>query len=151
MNALARAHPQALETVTLDDKYSLEHGRAFMSGIQALVEAADAAAPARCARRQNTALVSSAATAARRWAAMTRRCGRRASTWKGQNIVFQPGVNEELAATAVWGTQQLGFAPPGSNRFDGVFGIWYGKGPGWTAASTCSTHANMAGTTPWGG
>jgi indolepyruvate ferredoxin oxidoreductase len=70
---------------------------------------------------------------------------------KAQNIVFQPGVNEELAATALWGTQQLGFAPPGTNKFDGVFGIWYGKGPGVDRCSDVFKHANMAGTTPWGG
>ncbi len=70
---------------------------------------------------------------------------------KQHNIVFQPGVNEELAATALWGTQQLGFAPPGSNKFDGVFGIWYGKGPGVDRCSDVFKHANMAGTTPWGG
>uniref|UniRef100_UPI0033426F75 indolepyruvate ferredoxin oxidoreductase family protein n=1 Tax=Limnohabitans sp. TaxID=1907725 RepID=UPI0033426F75 len=79
------------------------------------------------------------------------------SLWKAkpyleaQNIVFQPGVNEELAATALWGTQQLGFAPAGSNKFDGVFGIWYGKGPGVDRCSDVFKHANMAGTTPWGG
>ena len=62
-----------------------------------------------------------------------------------------PGVNEELAATSIWGTQQLGFAPPGTNKFDGVFGIWYGKGPGVDRCSDVFKHANMAGTTPWGG
>ncbi|MEN9720053.1 MAG: hypothetical protein RIT13_758, partial [Pseudomonadota bacterium] len=67
------------------------------------------------------------------------------------NIVFQPGVNEELAATALWGTQQLGFAPPGSQKLDGVFGIWYGKGPGVDRCSDVFKHANMAGTTAWGG
>ncbi len=70
---------------------------------------------------------------------------------QAQNIVFQPGVNEELAATALWGTQMLGFAPAGSNKFDGVFGIWYGKGPGVDRCSDVFKHANMAGTTPWGG
>jgi indolepyruvate ferredoxin oxidoreductase len=55
-----------------------------------------------------------------------------------QNIVFQPGVNEELAATAVWGTQQLDLYPQ-TKKFDGVFGIWYGKGPGSTAAPTSSS------------
>ncbi|MFM7705294.1 MAG: indolepyruvate ferredoxin oxidoreductase family protein, partial [Rubrivivax sp.] len=74
-----------------------------------------------------------------------------ASHLKARNIVFQPGVNEELAATAIWGTQQLGFAPPGSARFDGVFGIWYGKGPGVDRCSDVFKHANMAGTARHGG
>ncbi|MFY8102955.1 MAG: thiamine pyrophosphate-dependent enzyme, partial [Ramlibacter sp.] len=60
-------------------------------------------------------------------------------------------VNEELAATALWGTQQLGFAPAGTQRYDGVFGIWYGKGPGVDRCSDVFKHANLAGTTPWGG
>jgi indolepyruvate ferredoxin oxidoreductase len=67
-----------------------------------------------------------------------------------QNIVFQPGVNEELAATAVWGTQQLDLYPQ-SKKFDGVFGIWYGKGPGVDRSGDVFKHATMAGTTPWGG
>jgi hypothetical protein len=59
--------------------------------------------------------------------------------------VFQPGVNEELGATAVWGTQQLDLYPQ-SKKFDGVFGIWYGKGPGVDRCSDVFKHANMAGT-----
>ena len=70
---------------------------------------------------------------------------------KAQNIVFQPGVNEELAATALWGTQQLGFSPKGTNKFDGVFGIWYGKGPGVDRCADVFKHANMAGTSKHGG
>ena len=62
-----------------------------------------------------------------------------------QNIVFQPGVNEELGATAVWGTQQLDLYPQ-TKKFDGVFGIWYGKGPGVDRCSDVFKHANMAGT-----
>jgi indolepyruvate ferredoxin oxidoreductase len=65
--------------------------------------------------------------------------------------VFQPGVNEELAATALWGTQQLGFTPPDTHKFDGVFGIWYGKGPGVDRSGDVFKHATLAGTTPWGG
>ncbi len=67
-----------------------------------------------------------------------------------QNIVFQPGVNEELAATAVWGTQQLDLYPQ-SKKFDGVFGLWYGKGPGVDRCSDVFKHANMAGTAKHGG
>ncbi|HEY9024984.1 MAG TPA: indolepyruvate ferredoxin oxidoreductase family protein, partial [Burkholderiaceae bacterium] len=67
-----------------------------------------------------------------------------------QNIVFQPGVNEELGATAVWGTQQLDLYPQ-SKKFDGVFGIWYGKGPGVDRTCDVFKHANMAGTARHGG
>jgi indolepyruvate ferredoxin oxidoreductase len=65
-------------------------------------------------------------------------------------VVFQPGVNEELGATAVWGTQQLDLYPQ-SNKYDGVFGIWYGKGPGVDRCSDVFKHANMAGTSKHGG
>ena len=66
------------------------------------------------------------------------------------NIVFQPGVNEELAATAVWGSQQLEF-DAANKRYDGVFGIWYGKGPGVDRSGDVLKHANLAGTAPLGG
>ena len=62
-----------------------------------------------------------------------------------QHIVFQPGVNEELAATAVWGTQQLDLYPQ-ARKYDGVFGMWYGKGPGVDRCGDVFKHANMAGT-----
>jgi indolepyruvate ferredoxin oxidoreductase len=151
MNAPLPEHiRRALDTVTLDDKYSLDVGRAFMSGVQALVKLPMLQRQRDALQGKNTAGFIS---------------GYRGSPlgtydqalWKAkpylqaQNIVFQPGVNEELAATALWGTQQLGFAPPGSNKFDGVFGIWYGKGPGVDRCSDVFKHANMAGTTAWGG
>jgi indolepyruvate ferredoxin oxidoreductase len=151
MNAPLPEHiRRALETVTLDDKYSLDYGRAFMSGVQALVKLPMLQRQRDAKQGKNTAGFIS---------------GYRGSPlgtydqslWKAkkhlqaQNIVFQPGVNEELAATALWGTQQLGFAPAGSGKFDGVFGIWYGKGPGVDRCADVFKHANMAGTTPWGG
>jgi len=141
---------QALETVTLDDKYSLDVGRAFMSGVQALVKLPMLQRQRDALQGRNTAGFISGYRGSPLG-------GYDQALWKAQkylqaqNIVFQPGVNEELAATALWGTQQLGFAPPGSNRFDGVFGIWYGKGPGVDRCSDVFKHANMAGTTPWGG
>ncbi|MFV0681537.1 indolepyruvate ferredoxin oxidoreductase family protein [Ottowia sp.] len=151
MNAPLPEHiRQALETVTLDDKYSLEHGRAFMSGIQALVKLP-------MLQRQRDALVGQNTAGFVSGYRGSPLGGYDQALWAArqhlekQHIVFQPGVNEELAATAVWGTQQLGFAPPGSNRFDGVFGIWYGKGPGVDRCSDVFKHANMAGTTAWGG
>ncbi len=66
-----------------------------------------------------------------------------------ENIVFQPGINEELAATAVWGTQQVGLFP--GARHQGVFGLWYGKGPGADRSMDVFKHANAAGTSPFGG
>ncbi|MBT3792330.1 MAG: indolepyruvate ferredoxin oxidoreductase family protein [Rhodospirillales bacterium] len=72
-----------------------------------------------------------------------------AMAFKAANIVFQPGVNEELAATAIWGSQQIGLSP--GARFDGVFGLWYGKGPGVDRSGDAFKHANLAGTAPLGG
>ncbi len=66
-----------------------------------------------------------------------------------RNIVFQPGLNEDLAATACWGTQQAEMR--GEGRHDGVFALWYGKGPGVDRTGDVFRHANMAGTSPHGG
>lgn len=151
MNAPLPEHiRKALETVTLDDKYSLDYGRAFMSGVQALVKLP-------MLQRQRDALAGKNTAGFISGYRGSPLGGYDQALWKAktylqaQNVVFQPGVNEELAATALWGTQQLGFAPPGTNKFDGVFGIWYGKGPGVDRCSDVFKHANMAGTTPWGG
>jgi indolepyruvate ferredoxin oxidoreductase len=141
---------KALETVSLDDKYSLDYGRAFMSGVQALVKLP----MLQRLRDQQAGRNTAGFISGYRGSPLgnyDQALWKAAKYLKAQNIVFQPGVNEELAATALWGTQQLGFAPPGSNKFDGVFGIWYGKGPGVDRCSDVFKHANMAGTTPWGG
>lgn len=151
MNAPLPEHiRKALETVTLDDKYSLDVGRAFMSGVQALVKLP-------MLQRQRDAIAGKNTAGFISGYRGSPLGGYDQALWKAkkylaaQHIVFQPGVNEELAATALWGTQQLGFAPPGTQKFDGVFGIWYGKGPGVDRCSDVFKHANMAGTTPWGG
>ena len=150
MNApLPDAIRQALESATLDDKYSLAEGRAFMSGTQALVrlpmlqQVRDAAAGHRTAgfisgyRGSPLGGYDQALWAAKKHLA-------------AHDVVFQPGVNEELAATAIWGTQQLEF-DAANKKFDGVFGIWYGKGPGVDRCSDVFKHANLAGTAPLGG
>ena len=151
MNAPLPEHlRQALANVTLDDKYSLQTGRAFMSGVQALVRLP-------MLQQERDALAGKKTAALISGYRGSPLGGYDQALWKAKpylekhNIVFQPGVNEELAATALWGTQQMGFAPAGSNKFDGVFGIWYGKGPGVDRCSDVFKHANMAGTTPWGG
>ena len=151
MNApLPESIRQALKAVTLDDKYALEHGRAFMSGVQALVRLP----MLQQARDQLLGKNTAGFISGYRGSPLgnyDQALVKAEKYLKAQHIVFQPGVNEELAATALWGTQQLGFAPPGSNKFDGVFGIWYGKGPGVDRCGDVFKHANMAGTTPWGG
>jgi indolepyruvate ferredoxin oxidoreductase len=150
MNApLPEAIRKALESVTLDDKYSLGHGRAFMSGVQALVRLPMLQRTRDAAAGLNTAGFVSGYRGSplggydqALWAAKKHLAA--------QNVVFQPGVNEELAATAVWGTQQLDLYPQ-AKKFDGVFGIWYGKGPGVDRCSDVFKHANMAGTSKHGG
>ncbi|HSW20690.1 MAG TPA: indolepyruvate ferredoxin oxidoreductase family protein [Ramlibacter sp.] len=151
MNAPLPEHiRKALETVTLDDKYSLDHGRAFMSGVQALVKLPMLQRQRDALQGRNTAGFISGYRGSP-LGGYDQALWKAKSYLQAQNIVFQPGVNEELAATALWGTQQLGFAPAGTQKFDGVFGIWYGKGPGVDRCSDVFKHANMAGTTPWGG
>ena len=150
MNApLPESIRKALESASLDDKYSLDSGRAFMSGVQALVRLPMLQRQRDLAAGLNTGGFIS---------------GYRGSPLGGydqalvaakkhlaeQHIVFQPGVNEELGATAVWGTQMLDLYPQ-SKKYDGVFGIWYGKGPGVDRCSDVFKHANMAGTSKHGG
>ncbi|HEX2542532.1 MAG TPA: indolepyruvate ferredoxin oxidoreductase family protein [Caldimonas sp.] len=150
MNApLPESIRRALESVTLDDKYSLPSGRAFMSGTQALVRLPMLQKKRDAMFGLNTAGFISGYRGSplggydqALWSAKAHLAA--------QNIVFQPGVNEELAATAVWGSQQLDLYPE-SKKHDGVYGIWYGKGPGVDRCSDVFKHANMAGTAKHGG
>ncbi len=134
--------------VTLDDKYTLEEGRIYLSGTQALVrlpllqKARDAAAGL------NTAGFISGYRGSP-LGAYDQALWRAKDHLKAQDIVFQPGVNEDLAATACWGTQQVNLYKDATH--DGVFAIWYGKGPGVDRSMDVLKHANAAGSSRHGG
>jgi indolepyruvate ferredoxin oxidoreductase len=140
---------RALDAATIDDKYTVDHGRAFMSGVQALVRLP----MLQRTRDQRAGLNTAGFVSGYRGSPLG---GYDQALWAAkkhlaaQHVVFQPGVNEELAATAVWGTQQLDLYPA-SKKYDGVFGLWYGKGPGVDRCSDVFKHANMAGTAKHGG
>jgi indolepyruvate ferredoxin oxidoreductase len=138
----------ATHAVTLDDKYVLDKGRVYLTGTQALVRL-----PLIQRARDRRAGLNTAGFIS----------GYRGSPLGGydtalsaakplleaNDVVFHPGLNEDLAATSVWGSQQL-------NMFDGakvqgVFGIWYGKGPGVDRCGDVFKHANAAGTSQFGG
>lgn len=137
-----------LTDVSLDDKYTLAKGRVYLTGIQALVrlplmqQARDRANGLNTAgfisgyRGSPLGGYDTALHAARKFL-------------EEHNIRFNPGLNEDLAATSVWGSQQVGLFP--GAKFDGVFGIWYGKGPGVDRSGDALKHANAAGTSPHGG
>jgi indolepyruvate ferredoxin oxidoreductase len=139
---------RALRDVTLDDKFALERGRAFMSGTQALVRL-----PMLQRERDRRAGLDTAGfVSGYRGSPLG---GVDQTLWKAREhlkrnrIVFQPGLNEELAATAVWGTQQVTMTPQAN--VDGVFAMWYGKGPGVDRCGDVFRHANAAGTARHGG
>jgi len=137
-----------LSSVALDDKYTLQSGRVFITGTQALVRL-----PIMQHLRDRAAGITSGCYISgyrgsplggfdqQLWAA-----GKHLAA---HNIVFQPGVNEDLAATACWGTQQAHF--DGDNKYDGVYAIWYGKGPGVDRTGDAFRHGNLAGSASLGG
>ena len=138
----------ALASVTLDDKYILESGRIYLTGIQALVRM-----PLMQRRRDLAAGLNTAGfISGYRGSPLG---GLDQNLWQAKRqlaehrIRFQPGLNEDLAATAVWGTQQTGLFP--GAKHDGVFALWYGKGPGVDRTGDVFKHANAAGTARHGG
>ncbi|HCS28336.1 MAG TPA: hypothetical protein DIW43_12830, partial [Spongiibacteraceae bacterium] len=116
----------ALRKVSLDDKYALDTTSAYLTGIEALVRLPILQHQRDLERGLNTAGFISGYRGSPLG-------GVDQAMWKAQpyldqhNIKFQPGVNEDLAATAVRGSQEVGLFP--GARYDGVFGMWYGKGP----------------------
>jgi len=137
-----------LHDVALDDKFDLSKERIYVSGAQAIIRML-------LMQRERDRL------AGLRTAGFV--SGYRGSPlggfdqqlWKARkqlaasDIVFQPGLNEELAATAVWGSQQTELL--GEGRHDGVFAVWYGKGPGVDRAGEVVRHATLAGASRNGG
>ena len=138
----------SLASATLEDKYRFDRGRVFLTGVQALTRL-----PMLQHQRDVAAGLDTAGYVS----------GYRGSPLGGldtalhqaerflraENVTFRPGVNEDLAATAIWGTQQLHLFP-GPKR-DGIFSMWYGKGPGVDRCGDVFKHANYAGTAEHGG
>jgi indolepyruvate ferredoxin oxidoreductase len=145
---VAEATPAFDTSYELDDRYRKSDGRIFITGVQALVRLPIMQRQRDAAAGLNTAGFIS---------------GYRGSPlgtydmalWQAQELLethrirFEPGVNEDLAATAVWGSQQAMLQP--GPRFDGVFSIWYGKGPGVDRSTDPIKHANYLGTARHGG
>lgn len=134
--------------VTLNDKYELTEGRAYMTAIQALVRLPLVQRWRDRAAGLNTGGFISGyrGSPLGHYDAALRKAEK---YLRAENIHFEEGINEELGATAVWGTQQVNMYQ-GAN-VDGVFGIWYGKGPGVDRSCDVLRHANAAGTSPHGG
>ncbi len=144
---MASAVP-ALRDVDIDDKYALDSGRVYLTGAQAFVRLLILQRQRDALAGLNTAGFVSGYRGSPLGALDQ-------SLWKAQkfldraHIKFQPGLNEDLAATAIWGSQQVNLYP--GAKYDGVFAMWYGKGPGVDRCGDVLKHANHAGTSKHGG
>ena len=138
----------ALMEVGLDDKYRLDAKRIFLSGTQALVRLPMLQRERDRAAGLNTAGFISGYRGSP-LGMYDHALWRAKSFLQQHDIAFVPGLNEDLAATAVWGSQQVGMFP--GAKVDGVFGIWYGNGPGVDRSLDALKHANAAGTSLNGG
>lgn len=143
---LAGSHDAA--TVTLADRYTVRHGRVVITGVQALVRLMLVQAERDKAAGLNTAGFVSGYRGSPLGTLDTAFAGARDAVSKA-NILVKPAINEEMAATAIAGSQQIE-ASPGA-RVDGVFALWYGKGPGFDRAADAIRHGNMQGSSPKGG
>ena len=131
--------------VTLDDKFLLDEGRVFITGVQALLRILLDQRRLDAAAGLNTAGFLSGYRGSP-LGGLDQQAQRAEKLLRGSDILFQAGLNEDLAATAVWGSQQANLFP--GARYDGVFGMWYGKAPGVDRTGDAFRHANFAGT--WG-
>ncbi|MEM6903827.1 MAG: indolepyruvate ferredoxin oxidoreductase family protein, partial [Pseudomonadota bacterium] len=131
-----------------DDKYTLDDGRAYMTGTQALVRLPMLQRARDAAAGLNTAGFISGYRGSP-LGALDQQLWQASKFLDQHHIKFQPGINEDLAATSVWGSQQVGLFP--GAKYDGVFALWYGKGPGVDRSGDVLKHANAAGTAKHGG
>jgi len=137
-----------LRAVELGDKFTLESGQVFVTGIQALVRLPMLQNQSDRLRELNTAGYVTGYRGSP-LGALDQQLALAAEHLDQHQVQFQPAVNEDLAATAVWGTQQVGLG--GDGRFDGVFAMWYGKGPGVDRSGDSLRHGNLAGSSRYGG
>lgn len=138
----------ALREVALDDKYDLAKQRIFLNGTQAIARML----MVQRERDRRAGLNTAGFVSGYRGSplgGLDQQLARATKHLTAANVVFTPGLNEDLAATAVWGTQQAELQ--GEGKYDGVFALWYGKGPGVDRTGDVFRHGNMAGTSPHGG
>jgi len=137
-----------LRPVSLDDKYDLARSHIFVTGYQALIRACLMQKELDRRAGLNTAGYVTGYRGSP-LGGLDQQFIRAARQLAASDIKFQSGLNEELAATALWGTQQAELR--GEGKFDGVFGMWYGKGPGVDRTGDAFRHANLAGSSRHGG
>jgi indolepyruvate ferredoxin oxidoreductase len=134
--------------VTLDDKFLLTEGRVFITGVQALLRVLmDQHRLDKAAGLHTAGFVSGYRGSP--LGGLDQQAHRADKFLKEAEVVFKEGINEDLAATAVWGSQQANLFP--GARYDGVYGMWYGKAPGVDRTGDAFKHANFAGVFPKGG
>jgi indolepyruvate ferredoxin oxidoreductase len=137
-----------LRTVSLDDRYQASDGTVLLSGIEALVRLLLTQRRLDRLRELSTALFISGYEGSP-LGGLDQQLHRARDLLTEADVVFAPGLNEELAATAVGGTQLTGELP--GRRVDGVVGFWFGKNPGFDRAADAIRHGNVSGTSPLGG
>ncbi|MCF6232212.1 MAG: indolepyruvate ferredoxin oxidoreductase family protein [Rhodobacteraceae bacterium] len=137
-----------LQNISLNDRFDLDKSPVMLNGTQALVRLMLAQKMRDRAAGFNTAGLVTGYRGSP-LGAVDLHMQRAAKPLAEHDVVFQSGLNEDLAATALWGSQQAELR--GDGKFDGVFGLWYGKGPGVDRSGDVIKHANMAGTSPLGG
>src|SRR6201996_3168706 len=135
--------------VTLDDKFLLTEGRVFITGVQALLRVLIDQQRLDKAAGLNTAGFVSGYRGSP-LGGLDQQAHRAQKFLDQAGVVFKEGVNEDLAATAVWGSQQANLFAE-TAKYDGVYGMWYGKAPGVDRTGDAFKHANFAGVFPKGG